>query len=223
MAEYTEEQMIEYILPIFEECVEKLKNNDSFVGLFLDKGLDSAVTMSFSSSSGSMHYKVGLPMSDVIDAMDDTLVFIRLYSGKHVGLTARTVLKREVIHEVAHCFHETGQKDLDEGIADIISLDKIMDENIDGEALAAVVVSDYLVEANLLGYLEISDVNEIKLPFKFSKYCLDLMQNELNYYFSNQDKVAEKFMKKEEDRGDDLSIYSRGFFRALSSLPASTT
>ncbi len=168
-------------------------------------------------------FKIHLPLKDVKRAKLGTRKRIELYSGKRIYVSGLTYLNYTLFHEIVHFLFkmvtskrkdiEAEYGDLNEGLAIIFGQKKIINRK-DGELFSAGYISKLLVEANISGCAEIRSVDEINLSHRLSPEFLELIQRELDVYFSRSKTIEKKYLVyKEKNMGDYEDRYSRGFVK----------
>ncbi len=166
-------------------------------------------------------FNIHLPLKYVKRAKFSIDWAIELYSGKGIYVSNLTYLNDILFHEIIHCLFKMvvfNRKDieaeyggLEEGIATIFSQKQIINRK-DGKLIIACIVSQLLIEANIIGCAEIRNINQINLPYKLSPESLELIQQELDVYFSQSELIRKKYLTlKEKNKGDDEDKYSRSF------------
>jgi hypothetical protein len=143
---------------------------------------------------------------------------VELYSGESLRIPCIRLMDYELIHEIAHCYNENMDLALDEAVADRIACQKLMGLP-EGEKVVAALVSGMMVEANLLGYGNFSDLRQIRLPYPFSDGSIRTIQHELDDYHSDPEKSRLKYQKKKKAEFNPFAgsedIYSEGFVQLL--------
>ncbi len=125
------------------------------------------------------------------------------------------MLINSIVHETCHCINDVKQPDLSEGIAEWISLNKIIRDVPDGELLVAYLISIRLIEANLLECVYIRNIDEINLPFNLSDSSLNLIQHELDYHFSSPEKTKLTYHAHAAQMIKPHEHYVNGFIKLL--------
>lgn len=168
-------------------------------------------------------FNIHLSLKDVKRAKLGTRKRIELYSGKRIYVSGLTYLNYTLFHEIVHCLFrmvtlkrkdiKAEYGDLNEGLAIIFGQKKIINRK-DGELFIAGYISKLLVEANINGCAEIRSVDEINLSHRLSPEFLELIQRELNVYFSQSKTIKKKYLAyKKKNMGDYEDRYSRGFVK----------
>jgi len=168
-------------------------------------------------------FNIHLPLKDVKEAKLGIKRKIELYSGKRIYVSSLTRLNYVLFHESVHCLFkmvilkrkdiEAKYSDLNEGLAIIFGQKKIINRK-DGELFNAGYISKLLIEANINGCAEIRSVDEINLPHRLSPEFLELIQRELDVYFSQSKTIKKKYLVyKKKNMGDYEDRYSRGFVK----------
>lgn len=166
-------------------------------------------------------FNIHLPLKAVKGAKLGIKREIELYSGKRIYVSGLTYLNYTLFHEIVHCLFkmvtskrkdiEAKYGDLNEGLAIIFGHKKIINRK-DGKLFSASYISQLLIEANISGYAEIRSVDEINLSHRLSPEFLELIQRELDVYFSQSELARKKYLTfKEKNMGDFEDTYSRSF------------
>lgn len=127
------------------------------------------------------------------------------------------MLNYHLCHEISHSLYSSKDQSYNEGVADDIATRRIINIDPAGEHLAAVHVSDMLVEANLLGFADIRNLEQIELSYEFSDKSLGLIQQELDAYHADKDKARQRYEKHQVETDyyrytrSSPSNYSKGF------------
>ena len=214
-----EKELYDWVLPIFKKYWNELTQNKEHQAkpkLYIASLASGAYHIKIKELKTRKEYhQIYLPAKKIELAKLGKSKELDLYSGKTIKISGISILISSIVHETCHCIRNVKQLDLNEGIAEWTSLNKVIRDVPDGELLVAYLISLRLIEANLLECVHIRNIDEINLPFNLSDSSLNLIQNELDYHFSSPEKTkltyrahAARIIKPHEH-------YVKGFIKLL--------
>ncbi|MDA2935994.1 hypothetical protein MYX06_02145 [Patescibacteria group bacterium AH-259-L05] len=225
-ATYKEQELYQWMLPIFKKYWERLKTNncDEYMLVVSEEASTPSYTKGVKYESGKEipWHMVRFPTREVERAKLGLEYELDLYSGKKVTVSAMTWFCYGIVHEITHCFDDSEEIDMREAIAVKVGCEYVMQDFPDGELLAAGLTSRDLVEAHLLGCLNIGSVYTIKLPLKFSKQSLHLIQTALEVYFLLPQVIKDAYEREKKSHpyypGNYQDNYAKGFAKLIKKL-----
>ncbi|MDA2922918.1 hypothetical protein MYX07_06675 [Patescibacteria group bacterium AH-259-L07] len=225
-AGYKEQELYQWVLPIFKKYWERLKTNNCNEYILVvseEASTPSCIKwIKYESDKETPWHIVQLSAREVERAKRGLGHDLDLYSGKKVTVSAMTWLCYGIVHEITHCFDDTEETDMGEAIAVKVGCEYIMQDFPDGELLAAALTSWDLVEAHLLGCLNIGSVYKIKLPLKFSEQSLHLIQTALEVYFLLPEFIKDIYEREKKPHpyypDNYQDNYAKGFAKLIKKL-----
>ncbi|MBT4651716.1 hypothetical protein HOC13_04315 [Candidatus Woesearchaeota archaeon] len=207
---------------LFRKCVEEISLENQVIPnykLFIDHYYHKP---NISLMEGLEKYpevwEVFVPFKDADAAFEGKNRNTDLFSGKQVSYAVRPYLINSLFHEAAHLIYPFKEPSFEEAIADRIAQERTI--LIPGGAnIVGLYLANYLVDANYFGFAEFTEIRKINLSFRLLEDTLGFIQEELDFYFSNKEIVAEKIEKRvkswPEDRKAGYEDYSKGFVQLL--------
>lgn len=226
-AGYKEQELYQWVLPILKKYWEHLKTNncDEYILVVSEEASTPSYikwVKKYESGKETPWHMIRLPAREVERAKLGLDHELDLYSGKKVTVSAMTWLCYGIVHEITHCFDDTEETDMREAIAVKVGCEYVMQDFSDGELLAAGLTSRDLVEAHLLGCLNIRSVYTIKFPLRFSEQSLHLIQTALEVYFLLPQFIKDIYEREKKSHpyypGNYQDNYAKGFAKLIKKL-----